>query len=155
MKELRIAQSAGFCFGVKRSVEMAEELLRSGPVTSLGELIHNGDVVDRLRSRGLRVIESAEEAGEGERVMIRAHGVSRLVTERLAQRGAVVSDATCPKVRAIHKIVSKAAAEGRFVLIIGMRNHPEVEGICGWCEGHQVLENPEEVTAWLNNYPDF
>ena len=155
MKELRIAQSAGFCFGVKRSVEMAEELLRSGPVTSLGELIHNGDVVDRLRSRGLRVIESAEEAGEGERVMIRAHGVSRLVTERLAQRGAVVSDATCPKVRAIHKIVSKAAAEGRFVLIIGMRNHPEVEGICGWCKGHQVLENPEEVTAWLNNYPDF
>ena len=141
MKELRIAESAGFCFGVRRSVEMAEKLIAEvGPCCSLGQLIHNDDVVAELRERGLRVISSPEELRAGEQVMIRAHGASPQVFEQLEKAGAIITDATCPKVKAIHKIVSRAAAEGRFVIIIGMRRHPEVEAICGWCREHAVFE---------------
>lgn len=156
MKELRLAESAGFCFGVRRSVEMAERLMAErGSCCSLGELIHNEDVVERLKAQGLHVIQSPEEAQRGEQVLIRAHGVAREVYERLAERGAAVTDASCPKVKAIHAIVSRAAGEGRFVIIIGMRAHPEVEGICGWCGGHAVFENAHELSAWLDANCDY
>ena len=156
MKELRLAESAGFCFGVRRSVEMAERLMAErGSCCSLGELIHNEDVVERLKAQGLRVIQSPEEAQHGEQVLIRAHGVAREVYESLAERGAVVTDASCPKVKAIHAIVSRASDEGRFVIIIGMRAHPEVEGICGWCGGHAVFENACELSAWLDANRDY
>ena len=151
MREIVLAESAGFCFGVRRSVEMAEKLIgEQGSCSSLGQLIHNEDVVIRLKDMGLRVINSPEEAEVGEHVLIRAHGVAREVYERLAQRGAVVTDASCPKVKAIHTIVSRAGANGRFVIIIGMREHPEVEAICGWCGEHEVFENADELDSWLS-----
>ena len=151
MREIILAESAGFCFGVRRSVEMAEKLIgEQGSCSSLGQLIHNEDVVNRLKDMGLRVINSPEEAEAGEHVLIRAHGVAREVYERLAQRGAVVTDASCTKVKAIHTIVSRAGANGRFVIIIGMREHPEVEAICGWCGEHEVFENAAELDSWLS-----
>lgn len=156
MKELRVAESAGFCFGVSRSVDMARKLIEEqGACASLGELIHNEDVVSRLESMGLRVIESPEEAKKGERVLIRAHGVSREAYSRLEAAGAQVIDATCPKVRAIHKIVSRASEAGRFVIIIGMPKHPEVEGICGWCGQHRVFGNSQELEAWMDKNTDY
>ncbi len=146
MRELRVAESAGFCFGVQRSVELAEKLLdEHGACASLGELIHNDDVVRALGKRGMRVIQRPEEARAGEQVLIRAHGVSPDRAAALEAAGAVVTDATCPKVKAIHKIVSRASEEGRFVVIIGMKNHPEVEAICGWCGEHLVVENAAEL----------
>ena len=155
MRELRVAESAGFCFGVRRSVEMAEALLQEGSCASLGELIHNEDVVRQLVGKGMRVIRAPEELHEGERVLIRAHGVAEEVYKRLEARRALVSDATCPKVRAIHTIVRRAREEGRFVLIIGMRRHPEVEAICGWCGEHEVFENAAELGVWLENNTTF
>ena len=156
MKKLIVAKSAGFCFGVSRSVKMAEELLRGGEkCSSLGELIHNADVVNELASRGLRLIESPSEAHAGEKVLIRAHGIARSVQQELERSGAEIVDATCPKVKHIHNIVSEATAEGRFVIIIGMRRHPEVEGICGWCGEHMVFETAAELETWLNQNPDF
>ena len=156
MKKLIVAKSAGFCFGVSRSVKMAEELLRSGEkCSSLGELIQNADVVNELASRGLRLIESPSEAHAGEKVLIRAHGIARSVQQELERSGAEIVDATCPKVKHIHNIVSEATAEGRFVIIIGMRRHPEVEGICGWCGEHMVFETAAELETWLNQNPDF
>ena len=156
MKKLIVAKSAGFCFGVSRSVKMAEELLSSGEkCSSLGELIHNADVVNELASRGLRLIESPSEAHAGEKVLIRAHGIARSVQQELERSGAEIVDATCPKVKHIHNIVSEATAEGRFVIIIGMRRHPEVEGICGWGGEHMVFETAAELETWLNQNPDF
>lgn len=156
MKKLIVAKSAGFCFGVSRSVKMAEELLSSGEkCSSLGELIHNADVVNELASRGLRLIESPSEAHAGEKVLIRAHGIARSVQQELERSGAEIVDATCPKVKHIHNIVSEATAEGRFVIIIGMRRHPEVEGICGWCGEHMVFETAAELETWLNQNPNF
>ena len=151
MKEIRVAESAGFCFGVSRSVDMAQTMLAEGPCCSLGQLIHNEDVVKKLEGQGLRVIASPEEAQPGERVLIRAHGVARRVCQELEDRGALVTDATCPRVKAIHTIVSRAQEEGRFVIIIGMRRHPEVEGIAGWCEDCKVFATPEELTGWAKS----
>ena len=156
MKKLIVAKSAGFCFGVSRSVKMAEELLQGGEkCSSLGELIHNADVVNELASRGLRLIEGPADARHGEKVLIRAHGIARSVQQELERSGAEIVDATCPKVKYIHNIVSEAAAEGRFVIIIGMRRHPEVEGIRGWCGEHEVFETAAELEAWLSQNPDF
>lgn len=156
MKELRVAQSAGFCFGVNRSVGMAEKLLEDkGMCASLGQLIHNEDVVRELTSKGLRVIERADEARPGEDVLIRAHGAAPEVYEELQKAGAVIHDATCPKVKAIHKIVTAAKEKNRFIVVIGMRNHPEVEAICGWCGEHKVLENAAELEQWLDENPCY
>ena len=156
MKQIIVAKSAGFCFGVSRSVDMAQKLLaEQGSACSLGPIIHNEDVVEELGRRGLRVVSSPEEIRAGEHVMIRAHGAAPSVYEELERRGAVVTDATCPKVKMIHRIVREAAQEGRFVIVIGMRNHPEVEAICGWCAEHVVLENPSETSRWMDENPDF
>ena len=156
MRELRVAQSAGFCFGVSRSVDMAEKLLKErGSCASFGELIHNEDVVRRLEAGGLRVIQKPDELEAGEHVLIRAHGVSREIYKRLEKAGGEVADATCPKVKAIHTIVSRAAAEGRFVIIIGMPKHPEVEGICGWCGEHAVFENSQDLEIWLDKNTEY
>ena len=150
------AESAGFCFGVKRSVEIADKLLQENQsVASLGDLIHNEQVVREMTERGLRVIQDPAEAKPGETVIIRAHGVSEQVLRRLEEQGSPVVDATCPKVKAIHAIVRRASEEGRFVIIIGMRHHPEVEGIRGWCQSCEVFENAQELEKWLENTPNI
>lgn len=156
MKRLVVAESAGFCFGVRRSVDMAEELLDAGrSVCSLGRLIHNAEVIERLQERGLRVLDGPEQAEAGDTVILRAHGVARAVEEALRSCGAQIVDGTCPRVKAIHTIVSRAASEGRFVLIIGDAGHPEVEGIRGWCGEHAVLANAVETAHFLENNPDI
>jgi len=150
------AESAGFCFGVKRSVEIADKLLRENQsVASLGDLIHNEQVVREMTERGLRVIQDPAEAKPSETVILRAHGVSEQVLRRLEAQGSPVVDATCPKVKAIHAIVRRASEEGRFVIIIGMRHHPEVEGIRGWCQSCEVFENAQELEKWLENAPNI
>ena len=154
MRELRIAETAGFCFGVSRSVEMAEAMLGEGSCASLGMLIHNEDVVKRLEQRGMRIVNCAEEVREGERVLIRAHGVPPETVSRLKERHAIIQDATCPKVLHIHRIVEKASVAGRFVMIIGMKHHPEVEAIRARCEWGTVLENAEETRQWLADHPE-
>ena len=155
MKELIIAKSAGFCYGVRRSVDMAEELLGGGKAFALGQLIHNDDVVSHFEERGLTVISSPEELPEGERVIIRAHGVAKEIYERLEKRGAVIADATCPNVKRIHRIVAEASANGRFVVIIGMHGHPEVEAIGGWCGEHIICENLQELRDFAESCGDF
>ncbi len=156
MREVRLAETAGFCFGVSRSVEMAEKLIHEkGNCASLGQLIHNADAVRMLTEKGMRVINSPEDAKPGESVLIRAHGVAPVVYEALEKQGVDIHDATCPKVKAIHKIVSKAKQEGRFTIVIGMKNHPEVEAICGWCGAHVLCENALDVEKWLDENPDI
>ena len=159
MKEIRVAKSAGFCFGVSRSVDMAEKLLAEhGGACSLGPIIHNEDVVAELGRRGLRVISDPSEVRPGDQVMIRAHGAAPSVYAALEERGAVVTDATCPKVKMIHRIVRKAAEEGRFVVVIGMREHPEVEAICGWLISntkgwHITSSAPAFANSFRRNFP--
>ena len=151
MKRIVVAKSAGFCFGVSRSVSMAEKLLEEGKAYSLGPLIHNNDVVAYLEQKGLSVIDTPEQLPPGGRVIIRSHGISKEVYGALEEKNAKVCDATCPKVNKIHELVSEASAEGRFVVIIGMHGHPEVEAVGGWCGEHVICDNVSELSEFFNN----
>ena len=153
MKSVIVAESAGFCFGVERSIRMAEEALQTGPCYSLGELIHNEDVVNALSEKGLRVVETPEELPEGARVVIRSHGIGERVYAALEKKNARIIDATCPRVAAIHRIVRRAADEGQSVLIVGTASHPEVLGIRGWCERSFVVKAYAELEELLKNEP--
>ena len=154
MSRVILAKSAGFCFGVSRSVKMAEELLKSGPCKSLGPLIHNEDVVSDLARRGLEVISDPSEVRPGDRVMIRSHGVSKAVEDALRAAGAEITDATCPNVSRIHRLAAEASANGRQVIVIGTAGHPEVQAICGRCTEPVVVGNAAELANWLENNVD-
>ena len=136
MSKIILAETAGFCFGVDRAVNMVEELLRDGKrVATLGPIIHNPQLVEELGKRGARIVESPDEVEQGEVLVLRSHGVARSVTEKASELGLTVADATCPFVAKIHKIVENAGGEGRKVLIAGDAAHKEVEGIIGHCVG--------------------
>ena len=149
---ITVAKSAGFCFGVSRAVETVEKAAGDGGVVAtLGPIIHNRHVVEKFQKLGVRVLSEPEEAMPDMTVIIRSHGVAKSVLTRLESRGVTVLDATCPFVKRIHDIVSKAELDGRLSVIIGTRSHPEVEGIAGWCENCRIFESPEEMEEWANN----
>lgn len=144
-KKVTRAASAGFCFGVRRAVEMTEEAAAQGRVCTLGELIHNKTVTDDLAARGVAILDRPEDARAEETVVIRSHGVGKEVYETLESRGVRYLDATCPFVEKIHKIVSEVSPE-TVILIAGKREHPEVEGILGHAAGQAfVIRTAEEL----------
>ena len=146
---VRVAKSAGFCFGVSRAVETVEKAVAEGrQVVTLGPIIHNHHVVRRFEEMGVRVIQSPEEAKPGMTVIIRSHGVGKAVLQALEDAGVEILDATCPFVKRIHTLVGQAEQEGRLPVIIGTRLHPEVLGISGWCSHCKVFESPEELEEW-------
>ena len=147
-----VARSAGFCYGVRRAVELAEEQAARGvPCVMLGSLIHNRDVTRRLAAQGLRVVDSPEEVPDGAAVIIRSHGESRTVHEEFARRGVEVLDATCPNVTHIHKIVAEAENRGRQPVIVGTPDHPEVLAIAGWCRAPVVVSGAKDLEKWLES----
>ena len=143
---VEVAAHAGFCMGVKRAVEKAEAAAEDGtPSCTLGELIHNPDVVRRLAERGLEPINSPEEAA-GRRVLIRSHGVSPEVLEQLRSAGNEVMDLTCPFVDKLHRIVEESSRDGTPVILVGEENHPEVRGTAGWAHGEvRIIANAAEA----------
>ena len=152
---LELARSAGFCYGVRRAVQMAEMAAEGGrPCVMLGPIIHNRDVIAYLESIGVGLVDTPEEVPPGAAVLIRSHGEGRPVHEALARLGRPVIDATCPNVSRIHQIVSRAEEGGRQVLIIGTRTHPEVAAIAGWCRRPVVLEGVAELSNWLETAPE-
>ena len=149
---IRVAESAGFCFGVNRAVELVEQAARSGKkVCTLGPIIHNRHAVAHFEEMGVDVIDTPQQAQPGQTVIIRSHGVTKAVQEALEARGVELVDATCPFVKRIHGIVSRAEEEGRLPVIIGTRSHPEVEGIAGWCGNCRIFETAEELAEWANS----
>ena len=150
-----VADPAGFCFGVRRAVELVEKTAAEGKqVVTLGPIVHNRHVVERFNALGVREAGEVSEIPDGATVIIRAHGVGREVCEALAARGLTVVDATCPFVERIHVLVRRAEAEGRRPVIFGSKTHPEVVGICGWCAEPLVVESPEELETWLTEDPE-
>lgn len=149
MREVITAKSAGFCFGVKRAVDMVyDEAEKGDRVYTLGPIIHNEQVVDDLEKKGVKVIDSVNDINNGydATVIIRSHGVPEKVIEKLREKNVNIVDATCPFVSKIHKIVKEASQNGRTIIIIGSDKHPEVEGIKGWCINEPVvLESVEEA----------
>lgn len=151
--EVRLAKSAGFCFGVKRAVEQVYEQIKSGKtIYTYGPIIHNEEVVKDLEQQGVRVIENKEQLRQltSGTIIIRSHGVSKDIYDCVEQQGLECIDATCPFVKRIHKIVEKESSMGKHIIVVGNSGHPEVEGIMGWCKGHvTVLETPEEALVYM------
>ncbi len=146
-RKVTVAKSAGFCFGVKRAVEMVyQEAEKGGRVFTLGPIIHNEQVVADLEERGVQVLNSPRElkgAGGGT-VIIRSHGISPEILQQLEEYPVKIVDATCPFVAKIHGIVREKQQEGFQIVIVGNRNHPEVEGIRGWCAGAAIVVESRE-----------
>lgn len=151
------AKSAGFCFGVKRAVETVQrEVSRQADepnkkIYTYGPIIHNDYVVSSFEKQGVKVINSADdlEAISEGTVIIRSHGVSRQVYQKLSDKGLRVVDATCPYVKKIHNIVAEQSSKGSYILIIGNDTHPEVEGIKGWVSGDvRVISEKKEAMAF-------
>ena len=152
---VELAKSAGFCYGVRRAVHMAEQAAEEGrPCVMLGPVIHNSSVTDYLRSLGVGLIQSPEEAEPGTAVIIRSHGEEKAVYDILAERGCPLIDTTCPNVSRIHQLVSQAEKEGRQPVIIGTPTHPEVAAIAGWCLQPLVFEDVNALAQWLDESPE-
>ena len=152
--KLTLARSAGFCYGVRRAVELADETARSGrPCVILGSIVHNMDVVEHLARQGLRSVDSVDQVPHGSAVIIRSHGEPRRVYEQLRERDAQILEATCPSVKRIHELVVRAEEEGRCPVIIGTPDHPEVLAIAGWCRDGVVLEDARALAAWIEEDP--
>lgn len=145
MNNIRVAESAGFCFGVKRAIEMAYEAIGVEPkLYSYGQLIHNKTVTDDLASKGLEIVESLDGLTEGT-LLIRSHGVGKALYDEAEAKGLKILDGTCPFVKKIHDIVHDKLAEGMGIIIVGDGTHPEVIGINGWCENAAVILEDEEA----------
>jgi 4-hydroxy-3-methylbut-2-enyl diphosphate reductase len=169
--QVELAACAGFCFGVKRAVDMVYEQVHTGKtIYTYGPIVHNEEVVKELEELGVRVLNSKEEllalasdipaasrnnesvAGDNAEhkteiaVVIRAHGVPKEIYDILEQKDIECIDATCPFVKRIHRTVEEGSRNGNQIYIAGNPGHPEVEGIMGWCHGDAiVVETPEET----------
>ena len=158
--EIKLAKSAGFCFGVKRAVDMVyeqaqkrEERLDAGEeqvpdIYTFGPVIHNEEVVKDLKKRGVKVLRTEEELKtlEDGIVIIRSHGVGEHIYETIREKGLEYIDMTCPFVKKIHNIVKRESEAGKYIIIIGDPNHPEVIGIRGWAGKRAcVIENEKDA----------
>jgi 4-hydroxy-3-methylbut-2-enyl diphosphate reductase len=148
------ANEMGFCFGVRRAVEMMEESVRErGPMVSLGSVVHNPQIVGKLRDEGLDVIKDPREVG-GRPVAITAHGVSRQVIQDLETSGAEIIDTTCPIVTRSQQWAHRLSEEGFAVVVFGDPNHKEVRGVLGWAHGSvQVWSSEDDVTLLPDGFP--
>ena len=146
--EVKVAKTAGFCFGVQRAVDKVYELIGSCPdrLFTLGPIIHNEEVVNDLEKKGVRVAseDDLRTLPEGSTVVIRSHGVGKKVYDHLEEYGLSYVDVTCPFVLKIHRIVEKESRAGAHIVIIGDPDHPEVVGICGWCMGPYTVIRTEQ-----------
>ena len=152
---VRVARSAGFCYGVRRAVDMAEQAAAQGPVYLLGHITHNDHVIRRLEGMGAVTISAPEEAPEGSTVLIRAHGEPDGTYRALEARGCQVLDATCPNVARIHQIVRDAEARGRVPVIVGEADHPEILGIVGCCRRGLVAAGWGELEQIMQKVPEL
>src|SRR5512135_2717899 len=144
-----LARTAGFCIGVKRALEMVLKAINEHQtkIYTYGPLIHNPQVLDLLKERGISVLKPGEQVSEG-LVVIRAHGIPPRERQALEELGVRIIDATCPRVAKVQAIIRRWAAKGCATLIVGDADHPEVEGLLGHTEGRgHVVVSAQDVAA--------
>ncbi|MFA7467697.1 MAG: bifunctional 4-hydroxy-3-methylbut-2-enyl diphosphate reductase/30S ribosomal protein S1 [Desulfotomaculaceae bacterium] len=146
--KVKIATRAGFCFGVKRAVDIARECLkgRAKPVFTLGPIIHNRQVTDLLTQEGITVVDDLDHLSGPGTLIIRSHGVAPDVVQQAREKGLSIVDATCPFVRKVQNTVQNLVRENIPVVVVGDPEHPEVRGIVGWSDNQaQVIRDPEQA----------
>ena len=152
--EILLASDMGFCFGVRRAVEMMEEATETvGEMVSLGSIVHNPQVVDRLKEQGIDVITAVDQV-DARPVAITAHGVSESVVRELEQRGVPVVDTTCPIVTRSQQWAKRLAEDGFAVIVFGDPNHKEVRGVLGWAPGKVfAVTSVDEIDSLPGDLP--
>ena len=145
--EIIVGKTAGFCYGVKNAVDKAtEELQKSKNVCCLGEIVHNGKVVKELENKGMAFIDNLNENADGNKTIIRAHGIPKEIYEEAEQRAIPLVDLTCPKVLKIHKIVSEYAGRGYYIFLVGNKVHPETLGTASFCgTSSYIIEQEDDI----------
>ncbi len=153
MKEVILAESAGFCFGVNRAVKLAYKLLDEGKkVSTLGPIIHNSQVINDMSSKGTSIIEKPADADSDSTIIIRTHGIPCTLMKNIEESGFQFLDATCPFVKKIHRIVSENTSADIPVLIAGDSDHPEVIGIKSYAKGKTyIFKNNDELISLLKS----
>src|SRR5688572_3411113 len=155
--DVLLANPRGFCAGVDRAIEIVERALElhGAPIYVRHEVVHNKFVVQDLREKGAVFVEDLSEVPAGATVVFSAHGVSQAVRREAEGRGLKVFDATCPLVTKVHVEVAKMREQGREIVMIGHRGHPEVEGTMGQsADGMYLVEKPEDVARLSVKNPD-
>ena len=148
--EIILGKTAGFCNGITRAVETAkEELKNTENLDCLGDLLHNNQVLNKLKANGLRIITDIKEAKE--RVLIRAHGVKKEVYEYASKNNIELIDCTCPKVLKIHDLAEELSNKDYYILVIGEKSHAEVVGTFSFCKNGEVIENIEQLQARIDD----
>ena len=146
-----LAETAGFCFGVKRAVDTVYKQVEENKdrkIYTFGPIIHNDEVIKDMQAKGVNVLEGEEDLPKAKDgiVIIRSHGVPKRICDEMDAMGIQYVDATCPFVKKIHRIAMEKAEEGAFLIVIGNPVHPEVEGIMGWAgEDAAVISTVEEA----------
>ena len=155
--KVEVASTAGFCFGVDRAVNTVYKLLEEGKqAATLGPIIHNPQVIQDLKNRGVRIVNVPEETPEGYTLVIRSHGVPREVEEKIQALQIPYVDATCPFVKKIHQLAERSGEEGKVFLLAGDKDHPEVQGIVGHCKGENfVVKNSKDLVNLLKIHPEL
>lgn len=155
--QIKVADTAGFCFGVNRAVDLVYKMVDEGKkVCTLGPIIHNQQVVDDLKSRGVTIAENISEVPEDYVLVVRTHGVPRSVIEEADSRNMKYCNATCPFVTKIHNIVSKHSNENNIIFIAGDEKHPEVQGIRGYANGPSyVFQSAEALENIVKEHPEI
>ncbi len=153
--KITVAKTAGFCFGVKRAVETVYRQIEENPglpIYTWGPIIHNEQVLGDLEARGVRMIDTVEEAEKIREgiIVIRAHGIGRELYEMLNRPGVRLVDATCPFVKKIHRTVEEKSDQGYQIAVVGSGSHPEVQGIVGWSKTPAaVVESVPEAKKYV------
>ncbi len=150
--EIILGKSSGFCFGVKNAIDGAEkELKNNRPLYCLGEIIHNEEVIKDLESRGLIIIDNIEDAKDV--AIVRSHGVSKSVYDTAKSKNIKLLDYTCPFVLKIHETALKYSQNGYFILLLGVKTHPETIGSISFCGTNSYLiENMEDIPPALDKF---
>lgn len=150
-----LAKNAGFCFGVKRAITMVEEQIEQNsgsPIYTYGPIIHNESVVNDLKARGVDVMDENRDPSDYQKgtVILRSHGVSKKIQDKIETAGHVAVDATCPFVKKIHNLAREASQKGEYIIIIGDPQHPEIQGVTGWIEGddYTVIQTAEGAESF-------
>ena len=144
--EIIIGKTSGFCGGVQNVVTKTEKKLDEEKKTiyCLGEIVHNRQVIEKLEKKGLKIVENIEDVKD--EAIIRAHGVPKEIYTKAEEKGINLIDLTCPKVLQIHKIAQQYAEKNYYIILIGVKNHPESEGTISFCgENSYLLEEKDEI----------
>ena len=151
-----IGKTAGFCYGVKRAVDGANEAVKKSDKKTycLGEIVHNNEVIKDLENKGIKFVDNITNA-EGTTI-IRAHGVPKDVYELAKRKNVKIEDYTCPMVIKIHKIAEEYAKNGYFIILTGSKNHPENIGTMSYCgKNYYVIEKEEDVLDAIDKYENY